>query len=81
MAMIAVTAKGRIMIPSKIRKKFNIKKGTKLSVEEDKDVIILMPITRAYIEKVASILHPKRKLTKTLLHLNRGDIYEKSQKI
>jgi AbrB family looped-hinge helix DNA binding protein len=46
-----VTVKGQIVIPSKMRRKFGIKEGTKIQVEADEKEqrIILKPITREYI--------------------------------
>lgn len=46
-----VTSKGRIVIPSSIRRKFDIKEGTriKIHVDEEDTKIILTPITREYV--------------------------------
>jgi AbrB family looped-hinge helix DNA binding protein len=62
-----VTTKGQIVIPSRIRRKYNIKKGTKLYVEEKGEFIILKPITEEYFERLAGILPTKGKLSKVLL--------------
>jgi len=62
-----VTTKGQIVIPSEIRKKHKIKKGTKLLVKENGEEIILRPITEAYFEKMAGVLKTKGKLSKALL--------------
>jgi AbrB family looped-hinge helix DNA binding protein len=62
-----VTTKGQIVIPSRIRRKYNIKKGTKLYVEERKDEIVLKPITEAYFDRLAGILPTKGKLSRALL--------------
>ncbi len=62
-----VTTKGQVVIPSKIRRKYNIKKGTKLYIEERGEYIVLKPITEEYFEKIAGILPTKGKLTKALL--------------
>jgi AbrB family looped-hinge helix DNA binding protein len=62
-----VTTKGQVVIPSRIRRKYNIKKGTKLYVEERGDYIVLKPITEEYFEKLAGILPTKGKLSKALL--------------
>jgi len=62
-----VTTKGQIVIPSRIRRKYNIKKGTKLYVEEKGEYLILKPITDQYFEKLAGILPTKGKLSKALL--------------
>lgn len=62
-----VTTKGQVVIPSKIRRKFNIKKGTRLYIEDNGEEIILKPITAAYFDKLAGILPTKGKLTRALL--------------
>jgi len=62
-----VTTKGQIVIPSRIRRKYNIKKGAKLYVEEKGEYLILKPITDQYFEKLAGILPTKGKLSKALL--------------
>ena len=67
MTTTVVTTKGQIVIPSKIRRKHNIKKGTKLYIEERGDELILKAVTPAYFEKIAGVLQTKGKLSKTLL--------------
>ena len=67
MTTTIVTTKGQIVIPSEIRRKLNIKKGTKLYVEERGDEIVLKPITPEYFKKIAGILQTKGKLSKALL--------------
>ena len=48
------SVKGQIVIPSRIRKMFEIKEGTRISIEVDEQArsIILRPITREYISKL-----------------------------
>ncbi|MDP2915210.1 MAG: AbrB/MazE/SpoVT family DNA-binding domain-containing protein [Candidatus Aminicenantes bacterium] len=67
MTTTVVTTKGQIVIPFRIRRKLNIKKGTKLYIEEKGQEIILRPVTAAYFEKISGILPTKGKLTKALL--------------
>mgnify|MGYP001604543041 CR=1 FL=1 len=67
MTTTVVTTKGQIVIPSKIRRKLNIKKGTKLYIEEKGEELIIKPVTPAYFERIAGILQTKGKLSKTLL--------------
>ncbi len=62
-----VTAKGQIVIPSKIRRKLNIKRGTKLYIEEKGDELIIKTVTSSYFEKIAGVLQTKGKLSKALL--------------
>jgi AbrB family looped-hinge helix DNA binding protein len=54
-----VTTNGQITIPSRIRRKFNIQKGTRLSIEEKGDTLILQPLTEDYFEKMAGIVKTK----------------------
>jgi len=67
MTTTIVTPKGQIVIPSKIRRRLNIKKGTKLYIEERGDELILKPITPEYLERLAGILPTKGRLSKALL--------------
>ena len=67
MITIVVTTKGQIVIPSRIRKKLNIKKGTRLYIEEKGDELILKAVTPAYFERIAGVLSTKGKLSKTLI--------------
>ena len=48
------TSKGQIVIPAPLRRKFGIKKGTRIRVELDEKTqcIILKPITREYIHSL-----------------------------
>jgi len=67
MKMIAVTTKGQVVIPSAIRRKYHMKKGTKLHIEDTGSEIVLKPITPEYIKKLAGILPSRGELTKDLL--------------
>jgi AbrB family looped-hinge helix DNA binding protein len=59
MDTIIVTSRGRIVIPSSVRRRHNIKKGTKLCVIEKEDRIVLTPLTAGYFEKMAGIAKTK----------------------
>lgn len=67
MNIAIVTTKGQIVIPSKIRRRLNIKKGTKLYIEEKGDDLCLKPITSDYFKKLAGVLSTRGKLTKALV--------------
>ena len=67
MTTTIVTTKGQIVIPSKIRRRYNIHRGTKLCILEKGDQIVLQPLTSDYFEKMAGILNTKGKLTKAIL--------------
>lgn len=46
MSLVTVYEKGKMVIPARLRKKYRIKKGMKILVDEDilRDQIILIPI-------------------------------------
>lgn len=67
MTTTVVTTKGQIVIPSKIRRRLSIKRGTKLYIEERGDELVLKAVTAAYFEKIAGVLPTKGKLSKALL--------------
>ena len=46
------TAKGQVVIPVSLRRKYGIKEGTKIHVYEENERIVLQPVTREYIHKV-----------------------------
>lgn len=50
-----VTSKGQLVIPVKIRRKFNIKKGTRVNFVEYNGRIYLQPVTREYIREFRGI--------------------------
>lgn len=61
-----VTIKGQIVIPSKIRRRFGIKSGTRIHFIEEKNEIRIVPITKELIKSNFGILGTKGRLLKTL---------------
>ena len=61
-----VTTKGQIVIPSKLRRKYNIKNGTVIHFYDDKGEIKLVPVTAEMIKSNYGILDTKGKLLKAL---------------
>ncbi len=51
-----VTEKGQLVIPAAIRRKFGIKKGTRIAFLEKDGKIIIQPIDKDYIASMAGIL-------------------------
>ena len=66
MEKAVVTVKGQIVIPSKLRRRFGIKKGTQVSLYEKDGEIVIKPITDEYIRSMAGITGTKGKLLKAL---------------
>ena len=67
MVTTIVTAKGQVVIPSRVRRHLNIKKGTKLCVIEKEGDIVLKPLTKGYFERMAGIAGTKGKGLRDLL--------------
>lgn len=60
-----ITTKGQIVIPSALRRKYGIKAGTRIIIEDDGERIILKPVTEQYLKKLQGVLKGKGAL-KTL---------------
>ncbi len=44
-----VTTKGQLVIPARLRRRFGIKRGTRVTLVEEDGRIIIQPITREFI--------------------------------
>lgn len=62
-----VTVKGQVVIPSRLRRRFGIKKGTQVYLYEREGEIVLKPITDEYIRAMAGMTGTKGKLLKALM--------------
>jgi AbrB family looped-hinge helix DNA binding protein len=49
---VSFGAKGQVVIPSRLRKEFEIEDGTKATVVSTPEGILLKPITRTYIKSL-----------------------------
>jgi AbrB family looped-hinge helix DNA binding protein len=61
-----VTTKGQLVVPSKIRKKFNIKKGTRIAFIEQNGRLIIQPLNQNYFDTLAGILGTDGDMLKSL---------------
>jgi len=55
-AVSTVTTKGQLVIPSRLRRKYGIRKGTRVAMIEEENRIILQPLTREYIRSLRGSL-------------------------
>jgi AbrB family looped-hinge helix DNA binding protein len=62
-----VTVKGQVVIPSRLRRRFGIKKGTQVFLYEREGEIVLKPITDEYIRSMAGMTGTKGRLLKALM--------------
>jgi AbrB family looped-hinge helix DNA binding protein len=44
-----VTTKGRLVIPSKLRRKYSIREGTQVAFVEEENRLVLQPLTSEFI--------------------------------
>jgi len=61
-----VTVKGQIVIPSKLRRKLGIQRGTQVFLYERNGEIVIRPVTDEYIRNMAGLTGTKGKLLKAL---------------
>jgi AbrB family looped-hinge helix DNA binding protein len=62
-----VTTKGQIVVPSKIRSKFGIKKGTKVAFIEQNGKLLIQPLDQNYFESLAGVLGTEGDMLKSLM--------------
>jgi len=55
-AVSTVTTKGQLVIPSRLRRKYGLRKGTRVAMIEEETRIILQPLTREYIRSLRGSL-------------------------
>lgn len=63
-----VTSKGQLVIPAKLRKKHNIKKGTKIAFIENGNKLSLQPVNKNYFRELIGITGTKGKALKSLMN-------------
>ncbi len=68
-----VTTKGQLVIPSRLRRKYGIRKGTQVAVLEENNRIILQPITKEFVRSLRGSLKGKSSLLDSLLKDRKRD--------
>lgn len=67
MAVVTSTVKGQIVIPAHIRRKFNIKRGSRVNIYDEGNRIIVEPLPEDPVEKGRGILKTRGRILKALL--------------
>ena len=62
-----VTTKGQLVIPSKLRRKYSIKEGTQVVFLEQKNRLVLQPLTPEFIRSLRGSLKGEPSALKALL--------------
>jgi len=75
MLKVTISEKGQIAIPALIRKRYGLKKGDKLAVEENDGAIILRPLPRNPLLSMRGIYRSEgyEKVTELLLKERRAE--------
>jgi AbrB family looped-hinge helix DNA binding protein len=68
-----VTANGMTTVPVRIRRKFRIKKGTKVAFIEQDGKLVLQPLDKDYFMKMAGILGTKGELLRALMEERKSE--------
>ena len=71
--MSTVTTKGQIVIPSRLRRKYGIRKGTQVAFVEEQHGLVLQPLTREYIHSLRGSLKNGGAVLKYLLAERKRD--------
>lgn len=61
-----MTVKGQIVVPAKIRKKLNIKKGSRIAFIEQKGKLLIQPLDNTYFKGLAGALGTDGDMLKSL---------------
>lgn len=62
-----VTTKGQLVIPSKLRRKYSIRKGTQVAFVEDGSRLVLQPLTPEFVRSLRGSLKGEPSALKALL--------------
>ena len=79
-----VTSKGQLTIPVELRRKYKIKKGTRVNFVEGDGKIIMQPVTREYINSLCGMfkLRPGEKpVTQELIEEHAEEVRRDEEKI
>lgn len=67
MAIVKTTVKGQVVIPAKLRKKYNIVKGVRVNIVDGDGQIIIKPLLTDPIKEARGFLKGKTSILKALL--------------
>jgi len=67
MDIVKATVKGQILIPSSLRRKYQIERGTPLRVYDKRNHIIIEPVVRDPVEEGRGMLKTKGRILKSLI--------------
>lgn len=81
MDQATVTSKGQLVIPAPLRKKYGIKKGTKIAFIEQDGKLLLQPINKQFIRSMCGILKSDTSVVQELLEERARDKEKEDMKL
>ena len=72
-AVSTVTTKGQLVIPSKLRRKYGIRKGTRVAMIEEDSRIVLQPLNPEFIRRLRGSLKGGASALKVLKESRKQD--------
>jgi AbrB family looped-hinge helix DNA binding protein len=74
MAIVKTTVKGQIVIPSELRKKYHISKGTRIKIMDRDGEIVIKPLMTNPVEEAKGIFKEGRSALEALLSGRAEDV-------
>ncbi len=68
-----VSTKGQLVIPSKLRRKYSIKEGTRVAFLEQENRLVLQPLTPEFVSSLRGSLKGEPSAMKALLEGRKRD--------
>lgn len=68
-----VTVKGQVVIPAKLRRKFRIKRGTRVVFYEKQGELRIVPVTHETVDSSIGFLKTRGRLTRALAEEERRE--------
>lgn len=81
MYTITVSQKGQVVLPASLRKKHNIKKGTKLLVKDSPEGILFVPKGSAHLYALRGSIKADESMTEYLLRERRAEYENEERKL
>lgn len=73
MTIVKTTAKGQVVIPIEVRKKYSIVKGTKVRIEEKNGEIVIKPLLTNPIKEAKGLFKAGNSALKALIEDRQGE--------
>ena len=74
MESVAVSAKGWVVIPAELRRKYNLRPGVRVRIVDYGGVLSIVPENDDPVANAAGMLHCRKSLTEALLAEHRAEL-------